>query len=187
MKKQFALSLFCLFLVLVLISGCSLNYEEDKLTDTLGEEVPDTVLFGFVQTKVTNGIPEIRVYGSRAESYGKKKQTILSDVLFQEYDKAGDLITEGKADSVVYYTESEDAEIRGNIDFYSKKEDAGVSGEYLYWNNEEDTLSSKPATPIRMEKKDGTYIEGKGFSTKVKEKSVVFSGDVQGLWVDEED
>ncbi|TFG64640.1 MAG: LPS export ABC transporter periplasmic protein LptC [Spirochaetales bacterium] len=180
-------TLLAVILAVLSFPGCSLDYNESAIADSLAEEVPDTVLYDFVQTKVTNGLPEIRVYGAEAAAYGKKKQTLIREVLFQEFNKEGELVTEGSADNIVFFTETEDAEIRGSIDFYSKTEKAGIKGEYLYWKNKEKTLSSLPDEPVRMEKDDGSYILGSGFETQVKQKSVTFTRTVQGQWVDEED
>lgn len=182
-----ALLFTCSIAAVIFLTGCTFDYEEARMAEDLSETVPETVLHEFTQVRMYKGVPQYRVYGSKAETYGKKKETVAEDVLFQEFDDEGQVVTEGSADRITYFTESENAELTGNLDFYSADEEAGIEGEYLYWNDEKQTLAGRPEERISMEKNDGSAISGRGFTAEISEKAIRFSDAVEGVWVDEEE
>lgn len=171
----------------LICAGCTFDYEEGRIAEDLDETVPETVLREFTQVRMYKGRPQYRVYGSRAETYGKKKETVAENVLFQEFGSEGEIVTEGSAERITYFTETENAELEGNLDFYSADEEAGIEGDYLYYNDEENTLSGKPEERIIMEKKDGSSLSGRGFAVNISEKEIRFSSGVEGIWVEEDE
>ncbi|RKX80246.1 MAG: LPS export ABC transporter periplasmic protein LptC [Spirochaetes bacterium] len=173
--------------LLRLLFSCSLDYEKAMLVEELSEEIPDTIIYNFTQTKVIDGNIRYRVYAARAENYEKRKQTVLTDVHFREYNEEGEVITEGRADQITFFTETENAQLSGNLDFYSALEEARISGEYLIWNNERKTLSSEKQDLIKIEKDSGSKVMGRGFEADFTQKSIFFSEEVAGEWVDEEE
>lgn len=179
------LLLFALFIFIC--TGCTFDYEEGRIAEDLAETVPETVLQEFTQVRMYKGRPQYRVYGSRAETYGKKKETVAEDVLFQEFGSEGEVVTEGSAERITYFSETENAELEGNLDFYNTDEEAGIAGDYLYYNDEKNTLSGKPEERIIMEKKDGSTLSGWGFTVQISEKEIRFSSRVEGVWVEEDE
>jgi LPS export ABC transporter protein LptC len=186
-RKGLYLAVIGLLLVLIMCAGCSFDYDEAKIAEDLSETVPETVLLDFIQVRMYKGQPEYRVYGKKAETYGKKKETILEDVLFHEFDDAGSVVTEGKADLVTHFSETDNAQMEGNLDFYSKDEEAGITADYLFWDDEKSTLQGKDEETITLRKDDGSELSGRGFIADISEKQVEFTSSVSGIWVDEDE
>lgn len=171
----------------VFLLGCSFNYEEGKIAEDLSETVPETVLIDFVQVRTLEGRPDYRVYGTKAEAYGKRKETVISEVVFQDFNKEGEIETEGTADTIIYFTESENAEMSGNLRFYNDEEEVEIRSDYLFWNEQEEMLTTKEQEPVTLIKPNGTRITGTGFSARGKSKTIVFTGSAAGTWVEDEE
>src|SRR5690554_3716608 len=95
----------------LVFAGCSIDYESGTFSEDLAEEVPDTIIFSFTHTVVRGETPLFRITAERAESYEAKQETRLTDVSFREYAADGEVITEGTADSAVFFTDTENARI----------------------------------------------------------------------------
>jgi LPS export ABC transporter protein LptC len=177
--------IYLVSLFFILFISCSLDYSPAMVAEDLSEKVPETVLINFKQTKVENGKISRQVSASRAENYTKTKQTIFLNVQFLDYDKNGEIVTEGKADKVVYKTDTENAEIYGNIYFYSHTEKTEIFAETLIWKNKEKLLTSQPDKLVRVFKKeDNSFIQGRGFETDLRLKQIVFTNGVSGRYVE---
>ncbi len=176
--------LSCFFIVLC---GCSFDYEEARIAEDLSETVPETVLIDFVHVRTVKGKPDYRVYGERAETYKKKKETVLQDVLFQDFNAEGELETEGVADTITFFSETENAQMSGNLQFYNAEEELEIRSDYLFWNEELEMLTTDESEPVTLVKQNGTYIQGMGFSADGASKSIRFSKGVSGTWVEDED
>ncbi len=174
---------------LIIVAGCSLDYSSAYVTEDMSEEIPDSILYDFTHTSVKNGTPVFRLSAGTAYIYNKKKETRLSDILFQEYNGEGQIITEGTADDAVFFTESEDAEFWGNLLFYSLSEEASFETSYLYWDDEQKKLIGREDSDVRIRRDTGTEILGAGFEAEARTRTVTFSGPVSGTYVleDEDD
>ena len=180
---------FYIILCSCLMVGCSLDYSDVYLSDDMDADIPDSILYEFTHTAVKNGIPTFRLSAGKAEVFDEKDQTFLSDVLFQEFNADGEMITEGVADSAVFFSDSENAELSGNLLFYSSAEEATFSTTYLFWNDEKNILTGSENAIVTIKRDSGTEISGAGFTAEVRTRSVWFDGPVSGIYVteDEED
>lgn len=179
--------IFLPIVIIILLSCCSMDYEEASVAEDLSEDIPNTVLFNVTHTIVNDGVPTYRIQAARAESYEKLNKTVLIDAYFQELNAEGEVITEGLADSIVFFTESEDAEMEGNIEFYSATEETYIEAEFLTWEHERKILKGREDSGVYLEKSTGSKVRGKGFEAELKEKSLRFTGDVEGVYVEEEE
>ena len=173
--------------VVVVAAGCSLDYSAVFVTESMSEELPDSILLDFTHTSVKNGLPVFRLSAGKAYIYNKKEETRLTDVLFQEYDDAGEVSTEGRADEAVFYTQTEDAEFWGDLHFYSTAEEASFATAYLYWSDSEKTLKGEEDSLVLIQKDSGTEIRGTGFETEARTRIVTFAGSVSGRYVLEDE
>ncbi len=179
-------SAFIIFLLFAAVfSGCKFDYNDSMVAEKLEEEVPNTVLKNFTQVMVKDGFPTFYIKAEESKNFGKKKETLFSDVHFQEFDKEGVVITEGSAENAKMFNETESVEIWGSLNFYSKREEASLEGEYLFWDNEKSTLSGKKEEVISITETDGSKISGKGFFADSMTKSISFDGGVSGSWTKE--
>ena len=172
---------------LLVFAGCSLDYSSIYVTDDMSEEIPDSILYEFTHTSVKDGTPIFRLSAGTAYIYNRKSQTQLSDILFQEFNRRGEVITEGRADEAVFFTDTEDAQFWGNLFFYSLAEEASFETAYLYWNDEEKRLTGRKNEEVRIKRDTGTEILGAGFEAEARTRIVTFSGPVSGTYVLEDE
>lgn len=184
-RKSRRLPLGIMIAVLLAAAGCSLDYEQHYIEETMRDSIPDTVFHNFTHTVVRDGRPVFRIAAEKAESYSKLKQTILSGVEFQEYGTGGELITEGSADHAVFNTETENAEISGNLSAYSAREGGELTGRNLTWDSETKTLSGNPDEEVSLKRDSGSSISGKGFRADFRRRSLTFERDVTGTFATE--
>jgi LPS export ABC transporter protein LptC len=153
----------------------------------MSEEIPDSVIVDFVHTSVRDGKPVFRLEAGRAEVYNKREETRLFNVYFQEYARDGAVATEGWAEKTIFFTDTENAEMAGDLLVYSSSEEAFVGSDYLYWDDSARTLTSRRDSAVTIEKDDGTTLRGLGFRADMATRSVEFSGSVSGTYVSEDD
>jgi LPS export ABC transporter protein LptC len=173
--------------VVALVGSCSLDYNPARLEEEISAEVPSTVLLDFRHTIVSDGQVWVVLEARRAETYEKRKEIVLESVSFREYDSTGQLVTEALADRAVYHTDTEDASASGSIRIYSPDEKASVRAESLVWTREGKRLEADPQAAVRLEKEDGSYVEGRGFRADFRRRRLEFDGTVEGRYVWEED
>lgn len=181
--KQSLLSAFLLLLTL----GCSLEYGNTDLSSEKPEEVPDTVLYGVTHTIVTDGAPRFVVRADRAETFGEANRQYLYGVEFRELAKDGTLITEGSGAFAEYATDTDNIEIRGELEFFSYEQDAFLTAEVLFWDDETRVLTSEPADPVRLRRGDGTTVRGRGFVAEMGRSIIRFEDGVSGTIIEQDD
>lgn len=164
--------------------ACSLDYGTG-LSNELGEGVPDMVVTGFSHTIVENGSPRFRIEADRAESYQSLAMMKLEGVQFTEFttDGSGTVAADGRADSAVFHTDTESAELSGSVSFRSAHEGVTVTSGYLAWNGQTRVLESRAETVTELKKDDGSGLSGSGFSADAARRSFVFSNRATGQYV----
>ena len=176
-----------LLLGALLLAACSLSYEEARLAEDLAGETPDTIMVNFRHTVVNEGKVWVRFAAERAESFGKRKEVVLSGVRFQEYDAAGKLVTEAQADHATFNVASEDATAGGAIVIRAPEEKATLSAANLSWFKEGKRLEAGAGETVRLEKEDGSFVEGTGFKADFRRRRLEFGSSVRGRYVAGED
>jgi LPS export ABC transporter protein LptC len=164
--------------------SCSLDYSQATLPEDLSDKIPETVLIKFKQTNVEKGKIKRVVEADKAENFTKAKRTVFSNLHYSEYDSDGSKIVEGKANQAIYETETENAEITGNIWFHSFTEKTSIYAESLSWKKKEKLLSSKPDDLVRVVKEDGSYVQGTGFETDLRLKQIIINHGVSGSYIE---
>jgi LPS export ABC transporter protein LptC len=172
-----------LLLAALILSGCSLSYEEAHLAEDLAGETPDTVMLNFQHTVVNEGRVWVRLSAERAESFGQRKEVVLVEVRFQEYNAAGQLVTEARADRAKFNVASEDATAGGAIVIRAPEEKATLSASSLSWFKEGKRLESGAGETVRLEKEDGSFVEGTGFKADFRRRRLEFASSVRGSYV----
>ena len=166
----------------VLVS-CSFNYEEASLEDELSEELPDTVLANAEHTVMRDGRLSVILQAARFEHYTKRDLIVLTDVYFRELDTSGQLVTEGWADAGLYYTDSENAEVSGNVVFLSHSEESGIYAARLQWDDAEHRLYSDEGEAVTVRRDDGSEISGATFDADLARRNVRFRDAAAGTLV----
>jgi LPS export ABC transporter protein LptC len=163
--------------------GCSLDYRGAGYDEKLAETTPDTVLYDFSTTSMHGKVPYIQVTAAKAETFEKKNLTILDGLRFTQFDSNGDVAASGSADHADYHTDSQDADLSGNIDVYSSQEHARITADWLSWDDDAKTLTGRADGTVAVKKDSGSSISGQGFEAELKTRTIKFSGGVRGSWV----
>jgi LPS export ABC transporter protein LptC len=162
------------------LGSCSLaGYGSSE--DQGDEELPTAVFSGYAHTVVVRGKRNLELKAARAELYETSKRTVLSDVVFSEYDPdTGELLSSGKADRAVYHNDTKDAEFSGSVRLESKKQDAILQGEYLLWSDKDKKLEGRLDRTVTISRGDGSRVSGAGFSAYARDRSFSFRESVEG-------
>ncbi len=184
-RLRAALLLPALSLVAAL-AGCSIDYRGATVDEQAPDGIPDTVATGLLHRVHKDGRLSLELDAARAETYNSKNTTILTDAHFIEFDEKGGTATEGHARTVVYHSDTENAEITGDVRVHSAAEKGNVSADTLHWENKTKRLTAPPTEQVRISKDDGTSLVGSGFSGDFLNREVTFTGAVRGTYVWEE-
>jgi LPS export ABC transporter protein LptC len=187
MDKKTVILTIVVTLLLFVFAGCSLNYGDTTMADDISEQIPETILYDFTHTIVKDSKPLFRIQAKKAETYTKRKETILYNIRFVEYAENGDIITEGTADKATFYNDSENAELVGDIDFYSSTEDGGLSGDYLYWDKQSRSLTGTSEKQIRIYRDSGSQVTGDDFDVDFKHRTITYRQAVKGVHIVKEE
>lgn len=176
------------FLLLdIVILSCSMDYSDAQIAEEIGENTPNSIIENFSYTSVDNGDIVFRIYAEKAEDYSKKKETVLNNVVFREYNVNSEMVTEGVSESGVIYTESDDAEITGSLIIYSADNESEITADYLYWDSSEKSLTGTDSGYVKLLRDSGTEISGTGFSGDLRTNIFYFKKNVNGIYHYEED
>jgi LPS export ABC transporter protein LptC len=145
--------------------------------------IPDTVAVGVVHRVHQDGHLFLELTATRAETWNDTKQTILSNTRFTEFDQKGAPATVGQARTVVFHSDTENADVSGGVQVRSNEEKGNVTAESLAWDNKARRLSAPPQEVVTLLKDDGTSISGTGFQGDFRSREITFSGPVTGTYV----
>jgi LPS export ABC transporter protein LptC len=179
--------LFFTIILILLFWGCSLDYKAGAESEKLEEQIPDTILINFKHVIVENNKKVFQIEAEEALIFNKNKVTLLKGIHFLEYDKTGNIITEGKADNARFHTDTENAEIWGSVYCYSVKEGAEIYTPSLSWEKETRILKAEPEELVRINKDDGSFIQGRGFMADLRRKSLSYLSQVLGEIIREDE
>jgi LPS export ABC transporter protein LptC len=177
----------CLLFCILFGAGCSLDYREAQQSEVMLESVPDVVFRRFVHIAVNGEIMVFRLEAREARLFNKKKMTVLSDVRFIEYDDAGASAIEGRAREAVFHTDTENAELSGDVYGYSVADKVGFYADQLVWLKDDRILKSTGGATVRIKKDDGSFIEGSYFAVDARRKSLTYNAAVRGTYFHEND
>jgi hypothetical protein len=164
------------------------------LGEDLDERIPDTVIFNFVHTIVENGSPRFRLSAERADAFRSARTLRLTGVRFVEYERvepgpAGGravgipvVAAEGRADSAVFNTETESADLTGNVRIRSARDGITVTSAFISWDGEARLLDGGSESITTIEDEDGSRVSGAGFSADAARRSFGFSERASGRY-----
>jgi LPS export ABC transporter protein LptC len=169
-----------------LLTGCSIDYQGATVEEQSPAGIPDTVAVGLLHRVHKDGRLSLELEAARAETWNAKNQTILTDAHFVEFDDKGGKATEGEARTVIFHSDTENAEITGAVHVHSAAEKGDVRADTLNWENKARRLIAPAAELVTIRKEDGSSLTGTGFTGDFKKRQVTFAGPVQGTYVWEE-
>ncbi|MGO9307731.1 MAG: LPS export ABC transporter periplasmic protein LptC [Spirochaetia bacterium] len=166
-----------------LLVGCSIDYKGASVEEQSPSGIPDTVAVGLLHRVHKDGRLSLELEAARAETWNAKNQTVLTDAHFVEFDEKGARATEGEARTVVFHSDTENAEISGSVHVHSAMEKGDVHADILDWENKTKRLTAPPAERVIVGKDDGSILVGTGFSGDFRKRQVIFTGPVRGTYV----
>ncbi|MFH2113897.1 MAG: LPS export ABC transporter periplasmic protein LptC [Spirochaetota bacterium] len=178
---------------LSLVSACSLDYGA-LLGEDLDERMPDTVIFNFVHTIVENGSPRFRLSAERAEAFRSTRTLKLVGVGFVEYERVAPrpdgsrsiaipvIAAEGRADSAVFNTETENADLMGNVRVRSASDGVTVTSAFIHWDGEARLLEGGSESVTTIQDDDGSRVSGAGFKADAARRSFEFTERTTGSY-----
>ncbi len=161
-----------------LLLSCSFDYGSAKQTST--EEEPTAIFTRFVHRVVDQGTMILEIRADRAESFDKDHRTELQGVTFSQYDSKGALEASGKADSATVWTDTDNAEFRGDVVLESKKEKATLKAESLSWTDSTKVLEGGLERIVSVERDDGSWVSGAGFRADLRRRAFSFEEASEG-------
>jgi LPS export ABC transporter protein LptC len=176
--------LFCLLCAFFLV-GCSFDYgigqdgESDK---------PDIVMENIEYVRVRKGDLLARFKAEHAERYEKRQIMELRNFSFEQMEDHGDSVNvEGNAGAAAVQLESGDIVFSDGVRINIESEDIFISIAGIEWKDKEKTLHGKPEDEVEIQRSDGTSFTGMGFSADIRSRFWAFSGEVKGIYFEEDD
>ena len=167
--------------VALALAGCSLDYGAET-SDELGPDTPELLLQGARHRSIADGRVVFRVDAARAEIHEGLGYTVLVDARFVEYAKDGSVATEGRAERIRVDSETDDAEIEGDVVFTSAAEGATFSTTRLSWKAKERRLVGGDDALVVVSTDDGAEIRGAGFEADAARRAYRFGEAVAGSY-----
>jgi len=165
--------------------GCSLDYSDSDIVESLSEEIPNTIIYKYETVEIQNGSPILQILADKAEVYDSKEKTYLTNVDFYNY-KDGDVNNYGSSDFAILNMKSGDAELTGLIEIESVEDETSLKAKSLYWNDEDKMLTSNREDSVTVKDEDGSILSGSGFSADIKRKTILFEGKTEGEYITDE-
>ena len=181
---------FLLFITLLLpgfILSCTFDYKEAMVDEEISGSTPNAVIINLDETVIEKGIIAYSLKAEKAETYDKKNLTVFTNIQFVEYDKTGEVATEGDVGHASYYSDTEDMEFDKSFKVESLQQGYYIKGDAISWDGKEKVLTSDPEKEVTIGKENGSYIIGRGFSSNASNNSFNFDGGISGSYVSEDD
>lgn len=172
---------FYVITVLVLLSACTIDYEGDKIVESLSDEIPNTIIYMYETVQIQDGAPVLQISADKAEVYDNKEETHFTRIDFYNFDD-GEIDNHGSSNRAVLQIESGDARFDGAIVIESKKNNSFVKAESLSWLDSDKILYSDKEDFVTVVDEDGSQLAGSGFKADVKKKTILFHGKTTGAY-----
>ncbi|MFW5796060.1 MAG: LPS export ABC transporter periplasmic protein LptC [Alkalispirochaeta sp.] len=176
--------------------GCTFDYEEGSMKASRDKGVPQVEIRDVQMVVVREN--RLELIASRVATYPDTNLQEVDDIVFREFGPDGALRLEGRAERGVFYLDTENVELSGEVQITSFVEDGSITSSFLFWNDEARTLSSEPtaeeedsdsqvAGTVRLERGNGTVVEGVGLHLDGRRNRVEFRDGVQGVYHTDDD
>jgi LPS export ABC transporter protein LptC len=170
-------------LLLLLFSGCSFDYGESAGDD----EGPDIIMRKVEYVRVRDGDPQVRFKAEEAERWEQRQIMELSEFSFEQFDQGTEINSRGSAGNAHVELESGNIDMTGGVKMEVDTEDYTIETATLFWQDKEHLLSSGEDEAVDIQRSDGTFFQGRGFSSDVRKQTWNFSGAVEGSYVYEDE
>ena len=186
LKPSWTVLLFVSSIVL-LCTGCKLDYKDADLAEEMSEQVPNSVLEDFSQVVIREGKVSYVFSADQAKLFDSTKLTYFDNIGFVEYKSDGSTGTEGAAAKAIHDSKTDNIIFDGRIILNATAQDFVVKADYLEWNNVEKILKSLDDTEVSLEQGDDSMVKGRGFVADAQGKSFTFLEEASGRYYEDEE
>jgi hypothetical protein len=122
----------------------------------------------------------LRCKAENARVFDKKNETSLEEVTFIEYTPEGEITSQGKGESVVFFGKTDSAEWTALLNSAQSKMRAPLVQTIFIGTDQKKRLFSKDEMEVSVQREDGSSFTGKGFEADMKLGTLRFENGVQG-------
>ena len=174
-----------LFATVLFFAGCSFDYGAGQGD---GNNRPDIVMENLDYVRVRKGDLLARFHAEEAERLEERQVMILRDFSFEQMEDHGETVNvEGRAGTAEVQIVSGDISFYNGVRFNIESEDIILRATGIEWKDREKTLTGYPDDDVYIDRSDGTSFTGKGLSADIRSRKFVFSGEVSGIFVEDEE
>jgi LPS export ABC transporter protein LptC len=173
-----------LSIFLCALFSCSFDYGESK---TIENKLPDIVMEDVVYTRVRSGDHIARLKAQHISRYEELRIMELKEMSFEQFGSNGTVNASGNASSTQFMMDTSDVKMSDGVKIEVESEDMIIETNNLEWKDSPKTLSSGKDNETNIYSSDGTKFSGMGFYADARKRTWNFSGDVQGLFIDDDD
>ncbi|BDC95449.1 LPS export ABC transporter periplasmic protein LptC [Treponema saccharophilum] len=161
---------------LIIIPSCSLQYAREENPESANPEFTfNNARFFRVEKNRTT----MEMSAAKIEQYKTDSMSFAKDAEFRTYKDDGALETSGRCDLISADTGNERYMMFGNITVDVKSQEMTIQAESLNFDQKNEQITGGAQMPVRVTK-NGTEIEGTGFSASGVSKTFSFSSAVSG-------
>lgn len=186
LKPSWTFLLFVSLMVL-LCTGCKLDYKDADLAEDMDEKIPNSVLEDFSQVVIREGKVSYVFSADQAKLFDSTKLTYFDNIGFVEYKADGSTGTERAAERAIHDSKTDNIIFDGRIILNATAQDFVVKADYLEWNNGEKILKSMDDTEVSIEQGDGSMVKGRGFVADAQGKSFTFLEEASGRYYEDDE
>ena len=180
-----AFALMSAVLSALLFAACSFDYSSVSGSET---EKADIVMEKIEYVRVRGGDPLVRFRAEYAERWEESQIMNLNNFSFEQMEDKGDSVdAEGRAGAAAVQLESGNIALSGGIKISVESEDVTIETASLDWQDKAKILTGTDGANVIIQRSDGTSFTGRGFSADARNRTWAFSGEVKGLYVEEDD
>ncbi len=158
--------------------GCTFDYSDSQVESRQRGEQPQLELLDV--RMVVERDTRLELTASRIAVYQQRRTQEFEDLIFREFDTAGEIRLEGRAAAGSLDLDTEDVQLFGEVVFYSSVEGAELVSSFLSWENAERVLRGEPDGVVRILRDDGSWVEGRGVRVDGRRNVVEFTQGLEG-------
>ena len=167
------------------LTACSFDYGDGQGSES---DRPDIVMENIEYVRVRGGDILARFRAEHAERWEERQLMELRDFSFEQMEDRGETVNvEGTAKTATVQLVSGDITFSGGVWVRIESEDITISTIGLEWKDKEKKLTGYEDVEVDVQRSDGTNFTGIGFSADIRSRIWVFSGEVKGTYVEEDE
>lgn len=160
-------------LLFPLLYGCAPSTDATLLQE-LSETTPNLEIGEPQYVFIRNSARIVRVSAEIAEFFTGRQMQQFTNIAFIELDRSNNTLNSGSADSAVYFSDTGNFELVGNVIFQSVEQNATFEAAYILWNDTEQKLFGREGEMATVSRPSGTRIEGKNLIADLTNRVIEF-------------